>query len=214
MIAFTMKPHVCHFRIAVRRCDFLLLPPSAFFRLFRMQIWRMAPVLSWYLMSQVLFSSFQFKFAQYYTWVIKFIKTYRIAEHILHSILCIALEEDTFWTFLLTFLLSYPVKILNCTKLASVNLLKGGHKYNSWDKQNAVPNKRTTECCELSAGLVINELMNLRDRPSLTRLRKHPHAVHRCFFTRIRSSLIPMKLKKVGVIKASFASQNEIHSSD
>ena len=42
-------------------------------------------LLTWYLMSQVLFSSFQFKLAQYYTWVMK-----NIAKHKqLLNILCI-----------------------------------------------------------------------------------------------------------------------------
>ena len=48
-------------------------------------IWKKTPFLSWYLMSQVLFSSFQFKFAQYYTWVMK-----NIAKHTkLLNIFCI-----------------------------------------------------------------------------------------------------------------------------
>ena len=66
---------------------FLVTDPLRVFRISWIQIWRMAPLLSWYIMSQVLFSSFQFKFAQYNTWVMKNIaKHKKIDKYILHSI--------------------------------------------------------------------------------------------------------------------------------
>ena len=57
-------------------------PPLHIFRLFQIQIWRMAPLFSWYLMSLILFSSFQFKFAQYYIWVMKNIAKHKTMLHI------------------------------------------------------------------------------------------------------------------------------------
>ena len=64
----------------------LVTDPSTFFAYpeYRFEGWLLYFV---YLMSQVLFSSFQFKFAQYYTWVMKNIaKHKKIAKYILHSI--------------------------------------------------------------------------------------------------------------------------------
>ena len=49
----------------------LVTEPLHVFRLSQIQIWRMASLFLWYLMSKVLFSSFQFKCSQYYTWVMK-----------------------------------------------------------------------------------------------------------------------------------------------
>ena len=66
---------------------FLVIDPLRVFRLSRIQIGRMAPLLSWYLMSQVLLSSFQFKFTQYYSWVMKILQDIKQnAKYILHSI--------------------------------------------------------------------------------------------------------------------------------
>ena len=42
-----------------------------FIRIVNVSISRMVTVMSWYLMSEVLFSSLQFKFAQCHTWVMK-----------------------------------------------------------------------------------------------------------------------------------------------
>ena len=50
----------------------ILVPdPLLVYRLSRIQIERMAPLLLWYSISKVLFSSFHLKFSQYYTWVMK-----------------------------------------------------------------------------------------------------------------------------------------------
>ena len=59
----TKKPHVCHFCIAFKGCDFLLLTPSAFFAYpeYRYE----GSLLEFRgIVSEVLFSSLQFKFAQ------------------------------------------------------------------------------------------------------------------------------------------------------
>ena len=66
---------------------FLVADPFCVFCLSRTPIWRMFSVISSYLMSQVLFSSLQFWFAQCYTWVVKKIaKHEKIAKYILYCI--------------------------------------------------------------------------------------------------------------------------------
>ena len=52
----------------------------------------MAPLLSWYLKSQILSSSLQFKFAQYYTWLMK-----NIAQQYSNIALRMALLKIDIW---------------------------------------------------------------------------------------------------------------------
>ena len=59
------------FAMLLKDAIVLVNDPFRVFRLFGVPIWRMVIVISWYLMSEVLFSSLQFKFAQCHTWVKK-----------------------------------------------------------------------------------------------------------------------------------------------
>ena len=104
--------------IAFKSCEVwsLTLPR---FSLSRVLIWRMVTVISWYLMSEVLFSSLQFKFAQCYTWVMK--KMQYIKK--LLNIFCIVyLKKRCNITTLMWGMLRFPVSLMNTPGGRSISI--------------------------------------------------------------------------------------------